>query len=112
MSKLKFKTGAFLDAELIEKTNIYSKGQSRDALEIHIKTQDKIFDDLITMAQNPNNLGTLTIEDNGEEFAYPNYEIFHSLVFSNDEYILTIAQLTEQEIKYNELLRRIEALER
>ena len=30
----------------------------------------------------------------------------------NGEYILTIAQLTEQEIKYNELLRRIEALER
>ena len=98
MSKIKFKTGAFLDAERIEKTNIYSKGQSRDALEIHIKTQD--------------NLGTLTIEDNGDEFAYPNYEIFHSLVFENGEYILTIAQLTEQEIKYNELLKRIEALER
>ena len=111
MSNLKFANGAILETKLINKINIFSKGQSRDALEIHLSNENNSFDDLYQLASNPSNLGDIFVLDGDNEYAYPNYEIFHSIKYENDEFVLTIAQLTEQEIKYNELLKRIEKLE-
>ena len=111
MSNLKFANGAILGTKLINKINIFSKGQSRDALEIHLSNENNSFDDLYQLVSNPSNLGDIFVLDGDNEYAYPNYEIFHSIKYENDEFVLTIAQLTEQEIKYNELLKMIEKLE-
>lgn len=111
MSSIKFKNDAVLEAVLINKINIFSKGQSRDALEIHLDNENNSFDDLYQLVSNSSNLGDVFVLDGDNEYLYPNYEIFHSIKYENDEFVLTIAQLTEQEIKYNELLKRIEKLE-
>lgn len=111
MSSIKFLNGTQLETKLINKINIFSKGESREALEIHFDSTTNTFDDLYSLASNKSNLGDLIVIDNDNEYVYPNFEIFHSLKFENDEFVLTIAQLTENEIKYNELLKRIEALE-
>ena len=111
MSNLKFANGAILGTKLINKINIFSKGQSRDALEIHLDNENNSFDDLYQLVSNSSNLGDVFVLDGDNEYLYPNYEIFHSIKYENDEFVLTIAQLTEQEIKYNELLKRIEKLE-
>lgn len=107
-----FESGAKLEASIVEKTNIFCKGNSRDALEIHCTDENIIFNDLKDFALSNLGSGEVTIKDNGEEFLYTNYEIFHSLQYINGEYILTIAQLSEAEIKYNDLLKRIKALEK
>lgn len=111
MSSIKFSNGTQLETKLINKINIFSKGESREALELHFDIATNTFDNLYSIASNKSNLGDLIVIDNDNEYVYPNFEIFHSLKFENDEFILTIAQLTEYEIKYNELLKRIEALE-
>ena len=111
MSNIKFSNGAILETKSIGKINIFCKGAGRDALEIHFDNVDNIFDDLYSLASDSSNLGDLIVTDNGNEYVYPSFEIFHSLKFENGEFVLTIAQLTEQEIRYNELLKRIEALE-
>lgn len=111
MSNIKFANGAILETKLINKINIFSKGQTREALEAHLSNVDNVFNDLLQLASNPSNLGDIYIVDGENEYLYPNYEVFHSIKYENDEYILTIAQLTEQEIKYNDLLKRIEKLE-
>ncbi len=111
MSNIKFANGTILETKLINKTNIFSKGAGRDALEIHFDNADNTFDDLYQLATNQSNLGDLVVIDNENEYVYPSFEIFHSLKFEDGEFILTIAQLTEQEIRYNELLKRIEALD-
>lgn len=111
MSSVKFANGTILDTKLLNKVNVFSKGASRDALELHLSNVLYSFDDLYSLATNKANLGDLTVVDGTSEYIYPNYEIFHSLKFENDEFVLVIGQLTEQEIKYNELLERIEALE-
>lgn len=111
MSSIKFANGVILDTKLINKINIFSKGQNREALELHLNNADNVFDDLYQLVSNPSNLGDLYVIDGTSEYLYPNYEIFHSIKFENNEFVLTIAQLTEQEIKYNELLKRVEKLE-
>ena len=111
MSSIKFSNGTTLETKLINKTNIFSKGENREALEIHFGGTTNTFDDLYSIASNKSNLVDLIVIDNDNEYVYPKYEIFHSLNFENGEFILTIAQLTEHEIRYNELLKRIEALE-
>ena len=111
MSSIKFSNGTQLETKLINKINIFSKGESREALELHFDIATNTFDNLYSIASNKSNLGDLIVIDNDCEYVYPNFEIFHSLKFENDKFILTIAQLTEHEIKYNELLKRIEALE-
>ena len=111
MSSVKFTNGTILDTKLLSKINIFSNGFQRDALQLHLNNQIYSFDDLYQLVSNKSNLGVLVVLDNDSEYLYPNFEIFHSLKFENDEFVLVIAQLTEQEIKYNELLKRIEALE-
>lgn len=111
MSGIKFTNGTILDAKMLNKINIFSKGQNRVALEAHLSAVLYSFDDLYQLASNSSNLGNIFVLDGTSEYVYPNYEIFHSLKFENDEFVLVIGQLTEQEIKYNELLERIEALE-
>ena len=112
MTTVCFESGAELQASLVEKTNIFCKGCAREALEIHCNDKNIIFYDIKDFSFANLGSGEITIKDNGEEFLYTNYEIFHSLQYMNNEYILTIAQLSESEIKYNDLLRRIELLER
>lgn len=112
MSKIRFDSGVEFNATMIELMNVYSHGADRQSLQIHFDNKDNIFDDLANFAKNNLSSGRIIIEDNETEYVYTNYEIFHSLKYDGKEYVLTIAQLTEQEIKYNELLRRIEALER
>ena len=107
-----FESGAELQASLVEKTNIFCKGQARDILEIHCNDANIAFNDLKNFSFSNLGSGEIIIKDNGEEFLYTNYEIFHSLQFINNEYVLTIAQLSQDEIKYNDLLKRIEALEK
>lgn len=111
MSGIKFTNGTILDTKMLNKINIFSKGQNREALEAHLSTVLYSFDDLYQLVSNSSNLGNIFVLDGMSEYVYPNYEIFHSLKFENDEFVLVIGQLTEQEIKYNELLERIEALE-
>lgn len=112
MSGIKFTNGTILDTKMLNKINIFSKGQNREALEAHLSAVLYSFDDLYQLASNSSNLGNIFVLDGTSEYVYPNYEIFHSLKFENDEFVLVIGQLTEQEIKYNELLERIEALEK
>lgn len=112
MSYIKFQNGVQLDAKQINQTNIFSKGAGREALEIILDGASYEFNEIYNVAANADNLGTLSIIDDGAEYVHPNYEIFHSLKFENDEFTLVIGQLTEQELKYNELLSRIEALEK
>ena len=112
MSYIKFANETQLETKMINKVNIFSKGASRDALEIFFNGASHDFNELLEIASNADNLGTLTVIDNDTAYLYPNYEIFHALKYENSEYVLTIGQLTEQEVKYNDLLARIEALEK
>lgn len=95
---------------MVELERRYSHGADRECLVIHLTEWQNI--DLKTFASTHLIGGTVTIKDNETDYVYINYEIFHELKYDGKEYVLTIAQLTEQEIKYNELLRRIEVLER
>ena len=99
MSKIIFESGLELNCELVELERRYSHGADRECLVIHFASTHLLG-------------GTLTVQDNNNDYIYANYEIFHELKYNGTEYVLIIAQLTAQEIKYNELLRRIEALEK
>lgn len=110
MSRIIFESGLELQSDFIETSQIYSHGANRNCLQIHLKNGD--FTNLKDFAKTNLINGTVTINDNDNDFVYTNYEIFHELKYNGSEYVLTIAQLTEQEIKYNELLKRIEALEK
>lgn len=110
MSRIIFESGLELQSDFIETSQIYSHGAHRNCLQIHLKNGD--FTNLKDFAKTNLINGTVTINDNDNDFVYTNYEIFHELKYNGSEYVLTIAQLTEQEIKYNELLKRIEALEK
>ena len=117
MSKIIFESGLELQSDFIETSQIYSHGANRNCLQISsnffLKSLiDGDFTNLKDFAKTNLINGTVTINDNDNDFVYTNYEIFHELKYNGSEYVLTIAQLTEQEIKYNELLKRIEALEK
>ena len=110
MSKIIFESGLELNCELVELERRYSHGADRECLVIHLTEWNNT--DLKTFASTNLISGTITIKDNDNDYVYTNYEIFHELKYNGTEYVLIIAQLTAQEIKYNELLKRIEALEK
>lgn len=110
MSKIIFESGLELNCELVELERRYSHGADRECLVIHLTEWQNI--DLKTFASTHLIGGTVTVQDDNNDYIYANYEIFHELKYNGAEYILIIAQLTAQEIKFNELLRRIEALEK
>ena len=110
MSKIIFESGLELNCELVELARRYGHGADRECLVIHLQEWNNT--DLKTFASTHLINGTITIKDNDNDYVYTNYEIFHELKYNGTEYVLIIAQLTAQEIKYNELLRRIEALEK
>ena len=112
MSSIKFANGTILETTLLNKINVFSKGENRNALEAHIIKENNSFDDLYQLVSNSSNLGNIFVLDGESEYLYPNYEIFHSIKLENNEFVVTIGQLTESEIRYNELLKRIEALEK
>lgn len=110
MSKIIFESGLELNCKFVESARRYSHGTERKCLVIYLEEWNNI--DLKTFASTHLMNGTITIKENNNDYVYTNYEIFHELKYNGTEYILTIGQLTEQEIKYNELLKRIEALEK
>ena len=110
MSKIIFESELELNCELVELERRYSHGADRECLVIHLTEWNNT--DLKTFASTHLIGGTVTVQDNNNDYIYANYEIFHELKYNGAEYILIIAQLTAQEIKFNELLRRIEALEK
>ena len=85
MSKIIFESGLELQSDFIETSQIYSHGANRNCLQIHLKNGD--FTNLKDFAKTNLINGTVTINDNDNDFVYTNYEIFHELKYNGSEYI-------------------------
>lgn len=110
---MQIRFGEIAELNLVEAPFLTKKdmqGAVRDCIELKIESDS--FSDLYSLLSKPNNTKEFILMENGAEYLYLDYSIFDSLSFNGQYFLATLGQLTAQEKLINDLIARVEALEK
>ena len=110
---MQIRFGEIAQLNLVEAPFLTKKsmqGALRDCIELKIESDN--FADLYTLLSNADNTKMFTLIENDTEYLYLDYSVFDSLSFNGQYFTATLGQLTAQEKLINDLIARVEALEK
>lgn len=88
------------------------QGTVRDCMELKIEAEQNSFEDLYTLFSNADNLKELKLIEEDAEYLHIDFSVFDSLSFNGQYFTVILGQLTAQEKLINDLIARVEALEK